>query len=367
MSANDTTAPGVITYDVTQAKPAITALLAERFKTPADVVVAAVLTLAELTGIDPERKIEAMQLAATLSQQILSAIYAGTPFPVLGSAPQAKQAVQTEVRTVEVDAPVNPALQALADLLVDGDIDTLLAQLTVMFGPLDGLDETEAANRLKVAGLVIGGKRGYELDSEGKLAVAALVRKLREDLANAQRDVAAQIDRAKREATAAARRDIDAELDRVRREATEAARRGIDAEIDRAKREATDAAQRAAATTAATVKRGTDAEIATAKREAEEANAKLRAWAPVIDAIMGYRDPDGDDDKARAVRDERMRSAIAAARGHMSIEDYVALRDALQDVWNSIVNARGTNANRATGMLMQSTRDTAARFFASAG
>lgn len=358
MSDDITITDGVITYDVAQAKSAVDALITARFAESADVIVAAVQTLAVMKNINPTIKIEAVALAAQNVQAILDAVYAGHALPVPGAAHKAKPRVMHETTDTEPqEAPVNPALQALADLLTDGNVDQVLDELTDAFAAFAELSPEQQQARYDVARQVLEGK--LPVDDRGVLKLAS-------DLAAAVRDkraadgrVTTAVEQAKREAAEELRR-VKREAAEAQRQATAAAKaeagRDVDAQVAAAKAQATADAERDIAARLAAAKaegqreagRSTDAQLAAARTAAVSEYRRVHGLSDellaAIDQIMAL-----DDEN---VRNARLEGIQAVADGRVDVQFVInRMVPAINDIAQVLKYGDGGVTNMGTNRV----------------
>lgn len=370
MSVDINITDGVITYDVSKAESAVAALITARFAESADLIVAGVQTLAVMKGINPQIKIDAVTLAAQNWQAILDAVYAGHPLPTPGNVVKTKPRVTHETSDMEPkEAPVNPALQELANLLFDGDVDQTLTELLDVFASFAELTPEQREARYSVARQVLSGE--LEVDDKGVLTLARELADLRRKLQKAEAEKAAadgRVTTARTEGKREGERNVDTKVAAAKREAE----KDVDARIAAAKAQAKADAERDIAARLAAAKqegareagRSTDAQLASARTEAvneyRRAHGLSDEWLTVIDQVMSLDD--------ESIRNARFEGIQAVADGTVSVQ-YV--RETIMPAVNNLaqilkygeggVTNMGTNRvfqalDRPTQELLQSRR-----------
>lgn len=319
---------GVISYDVTQAKPAVDARITELFAESADLVVAGVQTLAVMENINPQIKIEAVTLAAQNWQDILDAVYAGRPLPTSGYVAKTKSRVVRETPDTEPkEAPVHPALQELANLLYDGDTDQTLNELLDMFAAFAELSPQQRDARYTVAQQVLSGD--LEVDDRGVLKLASELAEVRRQLKKAEADKAAaegRVNAAREDGKREAERGLTGKLAAAKREGKQEAEEGLRDRIAAAKADGKREGEQGAATKIAAAKAEGKREGAEEARTALEGDTRrareeltvlrerVAALQPVLDKLAALSD---DEEAQRAL----LASILAAAEGQISIEE----------------------------------------------
>lgn len=355
MSNDNIITDGVIIYDTSQAKPDVDALITAEYKQSADVLVAGVLTLATIKNVNPKIKIAAVALAAQYWDAILDAVYAGHPLPAPGSKPRVVH--QTSVAEPQ-EAPVNPALQELAELIADGNVDQMLEELLDLFRALTGLAPEQRQARLDVARQVINGD--LEVDDRGVLKLVTELAETRRQLKKADADKTAaegRVANAKSEGKREAERDIarriaEAKAEGKRDAERDIARRLADAKAEGKREAETDVADRL---TAAKEE---------GKREAGRANDTALGNARNA-AVAEYRRAHGLSDELLAaidtvmaadedVRNARLAGIQAVADGSVDVQ-YVreTVMPAIANIAQILKYGEGGVTNMGTNRVFQ--------------
>lgn len=347
MSNDSIITDGVIDYDTSQAKSDVDALITAEFKQSADVLVAGVLTLATIKGVNPKIKIAAVALAAQYWDAILDAVYAGHPLPAPGSKPRVVH--QTSVAEPK-EAPVNPALQELAELIADGNVDQMLEELLDLFRALTGLSPEQRQARLDVVRQVLNGD--LEVDDRGVLKLVTELADVRRKLKKAEDD--------KRSAEG---RVTTAVAD-AKREAAEQLRRAV---AD-AKREAAEELRKAVDRAKADASRDVDERIRTAKEQGKQEAGQVndrQLGAARQAAVDEYRRAHGLSDELLAaidevmaadedVRNARLAGILAVANGSVDVQ-YVreTVMPAINNIAQILKYGEGGVTNMGTNRVFQ--------------
>lgn len=360
MSNDNIITDGVINYDPSEAKSAVDALITAEFKRSADIIVAGVLTLSSIKGVNPKIKNAAVALAAEYWDAVLDAVYAGHPLPAFGNVAKTKPHVVRETSAPEPkEAPVNPALQELAELIADGNVDRMLEELLELFRSLAELSPEQREARLDVVRQVINGD--LEVDDRGVLKLVTELAETRRKLSKAEADKAAAdgrvtsaVDRAKRDAADELRRA----LAEAKREAAEQLRQAVDRTKAEANRDVADRLTAAKEEGKREAGRVNDTQLATARSQAVDAYRRSHGLSDellaAIDQIMALDD--------EAVRNARLEGVLAVADGSVSVQ-YIreTMVPAISNIAQVLKYGEGgvtnMNTNRVFSALDRPTQD----------